>query len=74
MFATEIYAEYFEYMRLCYERDGELNVHKALASFAGNGENEIAGILSLDNKSDNAEKAYCDYIKVINTLTRKIKA
>ena len=74
MFSTEIYAEYFDYMRLCYERAGEVNVHKTLASFAGNGENEIAGILSLDNKSENAEKAYCDYIKVINTLTRKIKA
>lgn len=74
MFSTEIYAEYFDYMQLCYERAGEVNVHKTLASFAGNGENEIAGILSLDNKSENAEKAYCDYTKVINTLTRKIKA
>lgn len=63
-----------EYVAQLYASDGEVNPNKLLAHFSGeDAHSYVAGIISLDNKCDNPERAFTDYVKVINNLKRKIK-
>ncbi len=69
----ELY-DIISYVKNLYETENEVNTQKLLAHFIETDKHsKVAGIISLDNKTDNPERAYLDYVKVINNLKRKIK-
>ena len=57
---------------MCYETEGNVSTYKITAHFSDDEDSdEIYRILSLDNRSEDAEKAYQDYMKIINTEMQK---
>ena len=55
------------YIHSAYAADGGVSAFKISAHFEDEDDStQCARILSLDNRTDNAEKAYADYIKIIS--------
>ncbi|MBQ7900952.1 MAG: DNA primase [Clostridia bacterium] len=75
LFESDFHKRLLAYIRNCYETEGAVSAYKITAHFDGEEESsECARILSLDNRTDDADKAYADYIKVITAEMQKNKA
>ena len=72
LFDDDIHKKLLSYIKECYETDGAMNAYKITAHFRDDDEsNACARILALDNRPDNAEKAYDDYMKIISREMQK---
>ena len=57
----------WNFINQCYEQDGTIGTYKITAHFHDDEESDtIARILALDNRPDDLDKAYGDYMKIIS--------
>ncbi len=67
LFESDFHRRLLEYIHRSYATDGTVSAFKISAHFKDEDDStQCARILSLDNRTDNAEKAYADYIKIIS--------
>lgn len=72
LFELDTHKKLLSYIQMCYETEGNVSTYKITAHFSDDEDSdEIYRILSLDNRSEDAEKAYQDYMKIINTEMQK---
>ena len=72
LFETDFHKRLLAYIHNSYAAEGSVSAFKITAHFDDEDEStQCARILSLDNRTDNAEKAYADYIKIITAEMQK---
>lgn len=72
LFEDDIHKRLFAFIKQCYEQDGTVGTFKITAHFQGDDESDtVARILALDNRSEDADKAFGDYMRIINTEMQK---
>lgn len=74
LFESDFHKRLLAYIHSNYAADGSVSAFKISAHFEDEDDSSLcARILSLDNRTDNAEKAYADYIKIISVeMQRKL--
>ena len=72
MFEDYVHKRLLAFIKQCYEQDGIIGTYKITAHFHDDEESDtIARILALDNRPDDLDKAYGDYMKIISDEMQK---
>ncbi len=71
LFESDVHKKLLTYISACADIGKMPETGDVLNLFDGDDINEISLILSLDNKADDPNKAFCDYVKIINDRLNK---
>jgi hypothetical protein len=72
LFEDDVHKRLLAFIKQCYEQDGIIGTYKITAHFHDDEESDtIARILALDNRPDDLDKAYGDYMKIISDEMQK---